>query len=119
MSLVTLTFGSTLGAEAAAIGKGKVRVLKTEKFVGSDEVCVIGKLVEGAITKRMKVSGKDSAQVMSVESKYGDGHCTHPGAQVVLMVAGVDKSEFGLGTEILFEKAFEEQAKPKGRVIIA
>lgn len=117
MSLTTLTFGGASSVEG--VGRGKVRVLKTEKFVGSEEVCVIGKLVEGGIIKKMKVSGRDAAQVVSVESKYGDGFCTRPGAQVVLMVSGIDKSEYACGTEICFEKTLEEQAKPKGRVIIA
>ena len=118
MSLTTLTFGGTNSVEG--VGRGRVRVLKTEKFVGSEEVCVIGKLVEGGVIKKMKITGKDAAQVMSVESKYGDGFCTKPGAQVVLMVSGIDKSEFACGTEICFEKGFtEDTARPKGRVIIA
>jgi hypothetical protein len=118
--LTTLTFSGSGSSSAESVGKGKIKVLKTDKFVGSSEVCVIGKLVEGAVSKKMSVSGKDGSQVISVESKYGDGFCMREGAQVVLMVSGISKDEYGAGAEIVFEKSFmQEAARPKGRIIIA
>jgi hypothetical protein len=104
---------------AASYAKGKIKVIKAEKFVGMDAVCVIGRLVDGAVAKKMKVSGKDCTQVISVESKVGDGYCTKPGAQVVLMVEGINKEECPAGTEIIFEKSAEAEAKAKGKIIIA
>jgi hypothetical protein len=99
--------------------KGKVKVIKAEKFVGMDALCVIGRLVDGAIAKKMKVSGNNSSQVISVESKVGDGYCTKQGAQVVLMVEGINKEDCPVGIEILFEKNCEETTKSKGKIIIA
>ncbi|MFA5931032.1 MAG: hypothetical protein WC821_01840 [archaeon] len=119
MSLSSLTFGSMNGVNAASHTRGKIKVIKAEKFVGMDAVCVIAKLVEGAVAKKMKVAGKSSTQVISVESKSGDGCCTKEGAQVVLMIEGVYKEDFPAGTEVIFEKGAEEAAKAKGRIIIA
>ncbi|MEK6958613.1 MAG: hypothetical protein AABW59_01065 [archaeon] len=119
MSLVTLTFNSANNATSGGVGRGKIKVIKTEKFYGSDDLCVIGKLVEGAVAKKMFVAGKCGTSINSVESKYGDGLCSKEGAQVVLMISGVQKSEFGEGAEIMFERSIQEQQKTKGRVIIA
>ena len=119
MSLSSLTFASMNSVNASSHTRGKIKVIKAEKFVGMEAVCVIAKLVEGAVAKKMKISGNNSSQVISVESKSGDGCCTKEGAQVVLMVEGINKEDCPSGAEIIFEKAFEEAAKSKGRVIIA
>ncbi len=105
---------------ASSHTKGKVKVIKAEKFVGMDAVCVIARLVDGAVAKKMRVSGKNATQIISVESKVGDGYCTKPGAQVVLMIEGINKEDYPEGAEIAFEKgAGEEATKSKGRLIIA
>ncbi|MFA6268759.1 MAG: hypothetical protein WCW13_04555 [archaeon] len=119
MSLSSLTFGSSNSANAGSIGKGRVKVIKAEKFVGMDAVCLIGKLIDGAVAKKMKVAGKEASQVISVESKSGDGYCTKQGAQVVLMIEGIFKEEFPAGSEICLVKGAEEAAKCKGKIIIA
>ena len=119
MSLSTLTFGSMNSINAQSHTRGKVKVIKAEKFVGMEAVCVIGRLVEGAVAKKMKVMGKNTTQIISVESKVGDGFCTKPGAQVVLMVQGIEKEDYPSGTEIIFEKNSAEEVKAKGRLIIA
>lgn len=99
--------------------RGKVKVVKAEKFVGMDAVCVIARLTEGAVAKKMKVCGKDATQIISVESKSGDGYCTKIGAQVVLMVQGINKDDYPSGSEIIFEKNAEVESKAKGKIIIA
>ncbi len=119
MSLSSLTFASANSTNAASHTTGKVKVVKAEKFVGMDAVCVISRLVEGAVAKKMRVLGKNQTQVLSVESKSGDGYCTKIGAQVVLMVEGINKDDYPTGSEIIFEKCGEEACKAKGRVIIA
>jgi len=119
MSLTTLTFSGSSEESANCVGRGKVQVIKTEKFVGIDAVCLIGKLVDGAVAKKMCVDGKNSTNVLTVESKYGDGACTKIGAQVVLMIEGINKSDFPAGTEIILTKGAQcENAKPKGKIII-
>ena len=118
MSLITLTFNSSSTEKADSIGKGKVRVIKTQKFYGTDELCVIGKLVEGAVSTNMHLLGSDSV-IKSVESNYGLDSCFRAGAQVVLMVAGANKGQFSFGEEIEFERAIEIAHRPKGRIIIA
>ena len=118
MSLITLTFNGTSTEKADSIGRGKVRVIKTQKFYGLDELCVIGKLVEGAVSTSMHMSGTNS-MVKSVESNYGLDSCIRAGAQVVLMVAGANTDQFSFGQEVQFEKAIELAQRPKGRVIIA
>lgn len=120
LSLSTLTFGSMNSVNSQSHAKGRVKVIKAEKFVGMEAVCVIARLVDGAVAKKMRVTGKNMTQVISVESKVGDGVCTKPGAQVVLMVEGIEKDDYPSGTEIIFEKGTaDEAAKPKGRIIIA
>ena len=119
MSLSTLTFGSMNSVNANSHAGGKVKVIKAEKFVGMDAVCIISRLSEGAVAKKMKVVGKPGSVVISVESKSGDGCCTKIGAQVVLMVEGITKDDFPAGSDITFEKGAEEAAKSKGRIIIA
>lgn len=120
MSLTGMTFSNSGEEVANVVGKGKVKIIKAEKFVGMDAVCVIGKLVDGAVAKRMSVEGKDNTSVLTVESKYGDGACSKIGAQVVLMVLGIDKDHYPSGTEIILTKGNTVEAgKPKGRIIIA
>ena len=119
VSLSTLTFGSMNSINAQIHSRGKVRVIKAEKFVGMDAVCVIGKLVEGAVAKKMRIAGRDNTLIISVESKIGDGFCTKPGAQVVLMVEGIYKEEYPAGAEIIFEKSGSDETKVKGKIIIA
>ena len=119
MSLSSLTFGSTNGADIASNTKGKIKIIKAEKFVGMEAVCVIAKLVDGAVAKKMKMQGKNSSLVVSVESKSGDGYCSKQGAQVVLMVEGINKEDCPSGAEIVFEKCGTAECKPKGRIIIA
>lgn len=118
MSLITLTFNGTSTEKADSIGRGTIRVIKTDKFYGINEVCVIGKLVEGAVSTNMHLSGTN-AMIKSVESNYGLDSCVRAGAQVVLMVAGAEKNQFESGQEIQFEKAIEIAQRPKGRIIIA
>jgi len=119
MSLSTLTFGSMNSINANSHARGKVKVVKAEKFVGMEAVCIIARLVDGAVAKKMHVQGKPASQIISVESKVGDGYCTKPGAQVVLMVEGINKEDCPTGAEIIFEKSAEEAVKSKGRIIIA
>ncbi len=119
MSLITLTFGNGKNNRALAIGRGKVKVLKTDHFFGTEELCVIGKLIEGAVATNMQLDGYD-ASIKSVESNYGEHTCEKTGAQVVLMVSGLAKDQLNKGDELLFEKNQVEQIqKPKGRLIIA
>ena len=119
MSLTTLTFANANAERATQIGVGKVRVMKTDKFFGINEICVIGKLVEGAVANNMRVQGR-SAFVRSVESNYGEDYCVKEGAQVVIMVSGISKEEYNSGDEIRFETTpSEEIARPKGKFIIA
>ena len=84
-----------------------------------DAACVIAKLAEGAVAKKMKVRGNPSSIVVSVESKSGDGCCTKIGAQVVLMVEGIHKEDYPSGSEMVLEKTACEEVKSKGRIIIA
>ena len=120
MSLTTLTFGGMSEESANFVGRGKVKIVKAEKFVGMDAVCVIGRLVDGAVAKKMIVHGKENeTHVLSVESKYGDGACNKIGAQVVLMIQGIQKDDYPAGTEITLTKSAQEAAKPKGKIIIA
>ena len=119
MSLNSLTFGSENSTNAGEHVRGKVKVIKAEKFVGIDAVCVISRLVEGAVAKRMRVAGKNNSVVVSVECKSGDNLCTTIGMQVVLMVEGIHKEDYPTGSEIIFEKCTGEACKPKGRIIIA
>lgn len=118
MSLSSLTFASANSINAASHTTGKVKVVKAEKFVGMDAVCVIARLVEGAVAKKMRVINKPGTIIVSVESKSGDGYCTKSGAQVVLMVEGIKKDDYPVGSEIIFEKCGEEACKAKGKVII-
>ncbi|MDD3159637.1 MAG: hypothetical protein PHQ98_01580 [Candidatus ainarchaeum sp.] len=119
MSVTNISLNSSMGALAKTIARGKVAVLKTDKFFGTDELCVIGKLVEGAVSEEMFVCGDSSKKVVSVESKSGDRLCSKIGAQVVLMVAGVNKEEINVGEELHFEKTDVNKPKPMGRIIIA
>ena len=41
LSLSTLTFSSMNSVSAQSHARGKVKVIKSEKFVGMDAVCVI------------------------------------------------------------------------------
>ena len=119
MSLSTLTFGSMNSINAQSHQRGRVKIIKAEKFVGMDAVCVIGRLLEGAVAKKMRIAGRQNTQIISVESKVGDGYCTKPGAQVVLMVEGIYKEELVAGSEVIFEKSTQDEAKAKGKIIIA
>jgi hypothetical protein len=122
MSLITLTFNNSSSRNNASyskVSKGKVRIIKTEQFFGTEEVCVIGKLVNGGIASEMLVSGTEN-KIVSVESNYGNGFCQKQGAQVVLMVSGANKEDYQSGQEIEFEKAQEIAiVKPQGKIIIA
>lgn len=120
MSLTTLTFGNCAAEVAEKVGKGKIQVIKTDYFYGSDGVCVIGRLIEGVVSKSMQISGKEDCKVITVESKYGDGLCTKTGAQVLLMIDGISKEDYSAGQEIAFEKNDVALiSRPKGRLIIA
>jgi hypothetical protein len=115
-----MTFSGASQESANCVGRGKVKVIKSDKFVGMDAVCLIGRLVDGAVAKKMCVHGKESASVLTVESKYGEGACTKIGAQVVLMIQGLEKDDFPSGTEIILTKGAQcENSKPKGKIIIA
>ena len=118
MSLITLTFNNSSTEKADSIGSGKVKVIKADKFFGIEDICVIGKLLEGAVSTSMCMPGSNS-QIRSVESNYGLDSCIREGAQVVLMVSNASKDSFQAGDEIEFEKAIEFVQRPKGRVIIA
>ena len=120
MSLITMTFAKSGTEQACRIGQGKIKVLKTDKFYGSDGICVIGRLIEGAVSKHMSVCGKAGC-ILTVESKYGDGACIKQGAQVLLMIDGLEKEDVTVGEELSFEAAekIAEVARPKGRIIIA
>lgn len=122
MSLITLTFNnnSARSGNAAKAVKGIVKIIKTEQFFGTEEICLIGKLVNGAIAKEMQVAGTDK-KIVSVESNYGDGFCQKSGAQVVIMLSGAEKDDYTTGQEVEFQKAIEASAiaKPQGKIIIA
>ncbi|MFA5357898.1 MAG: hypothetical protein WC308_03155 [archaeon] len=118
MSLVKLTFGGRDPSAANAIGKGKLKVVKTDKFFGTEAVCVIGTLVEGALSVDMCIPQRN-AKIQSLESNYGDDYCVKEGAKVTLMVSGINKSDFQNGDDIEFEKLTVITEKPKGRFIIA
>ncbi|MBT4870465.1 MAG: hypothetical protein HON47_02740 [Candidatus Diapherotrites archaeon] len=119
MSLITMTFAKSESKIANSIGQGKIKVLKTDKFYGDDGICVIGKLIEGAVSKHMNICGK-SGQVTTVESKYGDHSCTHQGAQVLLMIDGLEKEDLSVGEEISFEmEKIAQPIRPRGKLIIA
>lgn len=122
MSLITLTFNNNSSRNTNNLcnsTKGKIKIIKTEKFFGTQEICVIAKLIEGAVAKEMFVSGTEE-KIVSVESNYGEGFCQKVGAQVVLMVLGANKEDYQSGQEIEFQKA-ESIAiqKPRGKIIIA
>jgi hypothetical protein len=118
MSLSTLTFSSD--RKTTSQTHGRIKILKTDKFFGTDECCIIGKLIDGAVSQDMSISGTDK-KVVSVESHYGDACCSKKGAQVVLMVLGAEKEDYSNGEEIIFEKMLTQKAlvKPKGKFIIA
>ncbi|MCX6800884.1 MAG: hypothetical protein NTZ73_01730 [Candidatus Diapherotrites archaeon] len=118
MSLIKLTFGGRNPSAADAIGKGKLKVVKTDKFYGTEAVCVIGTLVEGALSVNMCIPEKN-AKIQSLESNYGDDYCVKEGAKVTLMVLGINKSDFNTGDDIQFQKLAVIAGKPKGRLIIA
>ena len=119
MSLITMTFAKDGMQRAHDIGQGRIKVLKTDKFYGSDGVCVIGKLIDGAVSKHMSICGKNGC-ITTVESKYGDHSCTHPGAQVLLMIDGLDQTDFSVGEEVSFEmEKLAETIRPRGKLIIA
>ena len=119
MSLITMTFAKSGTEQACRIGQGKIKVLKTDKFYGSDGICVIGRLIEGAVSKHMNLCGKAGC-ILTVESKYGDGSCIKQGAQVLLMIDGIEKDEVTIGEELSFEaEVIAETILPKGRIIIA
>jgi hypothetical protein len=118
MSLTRMTFGNTERNTNKTMGR--IKVLKTDQFFGTEECCVIGKLIEGAVTQEMCVSGT-CKKIVSVESHYGDGCCTKNGAQVVLMLSDTAKEDYEIGEEISFEKMLtvQAEARPKGKIIIA
>jgi len=119
MSLLTMTFAKDGMKNADTIGQGRIKVLKTDKFYGDDGVCVIGRLIEGAVSKHMNICGKTGC-ITTVESKYGDHCCTHKGAQVLLMIDGLAKEDFTVGEEVSFEmEKIAETIRPRGRLIIA
>lgn len=122
MSLITLTFNNNSSRNGInnKASKGKIKIIKTEQFFGTEEVCVIARLVDGAIAREMFASGTEN-KIVSVESNYGDGFCQKIGAQVVLMVSGANKEDYQNGQEIEFIKAQEVNAiaKPQGKIIIA
>jgi len=120
MSLITMAFAKDGMQEAARIGQGKIKVLKTDKFYESDGICVIGKLIEGAVSKHMSICGK-SGCITTVESKYGDNACSKTGAQVLLMIDGIEKEDVAVGEEMSFETEALAEAiiRPKGKIIIA
>jgi hypothetical protein len=122
MSLITLTFNSNSSRSSGSskAEKGKIKIIKTEQFYGTEEVCLIGKLVDGAIASEMQIPGTEN-KIVSVESNYGAGFCQKIGAQVVLMVAGATKEDYQSGQEVEFEKVQTIAAieKPRGKLIIA
>lgn len=122
MSLITLTFNnnSSRSGVASKATKGKIKVIKTEQFFGTEEVCVIGKLLDGAIASEMKTIGTEN-KIVSIESNYGAGYCQKIGAQVVLMITGASKEDYTNGQEVEFEKcqSIEVCEKPRGKLIIA
>ncbi len=98
----------------------KVRVIKVEQFVGTNETYVIGELMDGTISKNMTVeyNGKHG-EVMEVESKYGMVALGKKGAKLGLMLAGEIKKD-DLAPEVVLEfKAKPVPPKKKGRIIIA
>ena len=114
-----MTFVKSEMQNANSIGQGKIKVLKTDQFYGDDGICVIGKLIEGAVSKHMNICGK-VGQVTTVESKYGNNSCTHQGAQVLLMIDGLAKEDLTVGEEVAFEmERIAEPIRPRGKLIIA
>ncbi len=118
MSLTTLTFSNS--ARTNGTSSARILVLKTDQFFGTEECCIIGKLVDGIVSEEMQISGTEK-KIVSLESHYGDRSCSKKGGQVVLMVSGARKEDYDYGQEITFEKTIAEAVpvKPRGRLIIA
>jgi len=131
MSLVALTFGenNSAGAEHVEIStangrylsdtktNGIMHVSKVEKFVGTDELCVLGELISGMICEHMLATETGSgAEIIEVSSKYGKA-VGRPGTKLLLMVRGFSKDEVQVNSELEFVKK-PEAPRPKGRLII-
>ena len=100
---------------------GYLKIKKVEKFLGTEEVCVIGKLVSGIILPEMETELETGikAEVKEVESKYGSQIVAKPGTSLLLMIKGAQFSHFNV-EEVLEFHLKEEQArkKKKGKLII-
>jgi len=130
MSLITLTFGNKpyLGANAELVSSqaayvdetidfGVIEVQKVEKFLGTDEICVIGKLKEGIIELNM-LAENNAGKIVEINSKYGGKIVAKPGANILLMLQNCKLSDLQ-GKQILtFKKPTENKEKKKGKFII-
>jgi len=130
MGLIELTFG-TDGERALdqnsvnflknPEAEAEFRVIKTDEFFGTKELCVMGKLTKGVIARAMVTKvGDIEGEVICVESSYGKRPVTKPGTRVLLMVSNLKKNDVHKDETLIFKpKASEKEKKPKGRIIIA
>lgn len=138
MSLITLTFRNgpieeyQLGLKGYKFtnefaqgeqvsSNGKVRIIKTVKFFGTDNLCIIGELVDGSVSLAMsaEVLGK-KAFIAEVESKYCKGNTVaKKGAKLTLMLSGVEEKDFEGIQELEFLPPLREaKERPIGKLII-
>lgn len=136
MSLITLTFRNgpieeyQLGLKGYNFsgsvqtqqikGNCKIKIIKAVEFFGTDEVCVIGELLEGCIATSMYalLHGK-KAEIKEVDSKFGRGSVSKTGTKVILMLSGVKQEDLASLNEIEFIPPAKIQSeRPTGKVII-
>jgi len=134
MSLITLTFGSgsqkryyeenefqrPVDMDFKQGDKGKVLVSKVQKFIGTDDLCVLGSLVSGMVAVSMTTFvGEKCAEVTEVESKYGFDKLLRKGTNVTLMLRGASKEDVQANDTLEFNAQFKEKKGPKkGKLII-
>jgi len=130
MGLIELTFGSNgeRALETSAVdfmknpeAEAEFRVIKTDQFFGTKELCVMGKLTKGVIARTMITKkGGMEGEIVTVESSYGKRPVSKPGTRILLMVSNLKKQDIQKDETLIFRpKAQEEGKKPKGRIIIA
>lgn len=136
MSLITLTFrngpveeyqfglkgydftGSTQTQQIE--GNCKIKIIKAVEFFGTDEVCVIGELLDGCVATSMYalLLGK-KAEIKEVESRFGRGTLSRTGAKVTLMLSGVKQEDLASLEEVEFMPPVRiESERPSGKLII-
>ncbi len=135
MSLISLTFGTEqypgLNAKGSNTSvtkpnevnfkgkKGVFEVKKVDKFFGTKEICLMGKLVEGVVGPGMQAEiGDKKIKIETVESKYGERPVHREGTNALIMVGGAEHSDFEGNETIEFKKEYAVKIRKKGKVII-